>query len=366
MRVLTTMVLLALACGCASRRGDYVTGADISWITQMEREGKPMCDVAGNPRDCFELMRDYGLSGIRLRVWVDPHEHGGWCDANDLLVKAKRAQTAGHDIMVDFHYSDWWADPGKQKTPASWIGLERDKVVEALAKHTEDVLLLLKRNGVRVRWVQVGNETSHGMLWSPKRDKQGRNIWRKIAPHIVVPEMEDDAIADLYEHPDVYAACFAAGYDAVKRVYPEAVVIVHHADGCNIPAVDYNLEALARYGARWDMVGISLYPYHQKHRNKDGQKTIDECVETLRHVAERWNCDTMVVETGFECIPEKYEEGRSRLAQVIRRTLEQPRCRGVFYWEPQCNAADHYKLGAFDDKGRPTPIMDGFLEKNRH
>ncbi len=361
MRTVSMGLLLAIACGCASQR-DYTTGADISWITQMEKEGKPMCDVSGNPRDCFELLRDYGLSGIRLRVWVDPREHGNWCNADDLLVKAKRAQAAGHDIMIDFHYSDWWADPGKQKMPAAWRGLNRDQVVAALAKHTEDVLMKLKADGVDVRWVQVGNETSHGMLWTPKRNKEKKYNWIKHKPYIVAPEMEKDAFADLYDHPDNYAACFAAGYDAVKRVYPEAIVIVHHADGCNIPFVDYNLELLARYGAKWDMVGISLYPYHQRHRNKDGQKTIDECIETLRHISERWNCDTMVVETGFECVPEKYEEGRSRLAQVIRRTRELPRCRGVFYWEPQCNAADHYKLGAFDDKGRPTPIMDGFVE----
>ena len=345
-----------------ARSGETFTlGADVSWITEMERKRLPLCGCDGKPKDCFEVLKEFGLSAVRLRVWVDPSAHGGWCDAADVLAKAKRAQAAGLEVMVNFHYSDWWADPNRQPMPEAWKGLSRDGILQALARHTEDVLGLLKRNGVRVKWVQVGNETSHGLLWSPKLDQNRKINWVEVRPGIFAPEMEKDAFADLYGHPENYAACFKAGYAAVKRVYPDAIVIVHHADSCNVQSVDYNLEQLAKHGAKWDMIGLSLYPYHQRHRNKDEQKSIDESIETLHHLAKRWNCDTMIVETSFECVPEKYEEGRSRLAQVIRRSKSAPRCRGVFYWEPQCNPSFHkYPLGAFDDQGRPTPIMDGF------
>ena len=349
--------------GTARAEASFTLGADVSWITEMEHNHLTLRGRDGQARDCFEILKEFNLSAVRLRVWVDPSAHGGWGNAADVLVKARRAQAAGLAVMIDFHYSDWWADPNRQPMPAAWKGLSRDGVVTALARHTEEVLALLKRNGIRVTWVQVGNETSHGLLWSPKLNADRKINWETKRPHIVAPEMEVDAFADLYGHPENYAACFKAGYAAVKRVYPEAIVIVHHADSCNIPSVDYNLEQLAKYGAKWDMIGLSLYPYHQRHRNKDEQKSIDESIATLHHLAKRWNCDTMIVETGFECVPEKYEEGRSRLAQVIRRSKSAPRCRGVFYWEPQCNPRFHkYSLGAFDDQGRPTPIMAGFLE----
>lgn len=103
---------------------DFVKGADVSWATQMESQGHIFKDLAGEKRECMALMKEYGLNAIRLRVWVDPGEHGNWCNTEDLVVKAKRAYSLGMDIMVDFHYSDWWADPGQQHKPAAWKGLE--------------------------------------------------------------------------------------------------------------------------------------------------------------------------------------------------------------------------------------------------
>jgi len=356
-----TVLPVALAGNGSSASAAFSLGADVSWITEMELKGLTLCDREGRTNDCFALMKDFGLTAVRLRVWVDPSKHGGWCDAKDVLSKALRARRAGHEIMIDFHYSDWWADPGKQDMPASWRGLGRDAVIKALARHTEYVLTMLKTNNVPVKWVQVGNETDHGILWAPKRGKDGKTVYVRRPDGRWTPEMMEDSFADRYRHPQNYADCFKAGYAAVKKVYPQAIVILHHAEGCNVSSTDDHLATLAKHGAKWDMLGISLYPYHSRYRNPVEQKTIEESLATLRHVAEKWQCDTMVVETGFECIPAKYEEGRSRLADIIRRARTIPRCRGVFYWEPQCRPTyHHYPLGAFDDQGRPTPIMDGF------
>lgn len=144
---------------------DFVKGADVSWATQMESQGHVFKDLAGEKRECMALMKEYGLNAIRLRVWVDPGEHGNWCNTEDLVVKAKRAYSLGMDIMVDFHYSDWWADPGQQHKPAAWKGLEIDELKRALATHTIDVLSALKTAGITPKWVQVGNEIRPGMLW---------------------------------------------------------------------------------------------------------------------------------------------------------------------------------------------------------
>lgn len=111
----------------------FAIGADISWVTQMEKEGIIFKDKTGKPTDCFALMKDLGMNSIRLRVWVDPSANGNWCNKEDLLIKAKRANALGLKVMVDFHYSDWWADPGKQNKPASWKDLDLNGLCDAPA-----------------------------------------------------------------------------------------------------------------------------------------------------------------------------------------------------------------------------------------
>ena len=125
---------------------DFVRGADVSWVTEMESKGTVFKAADGTPRDCFQLMKDYGLTAIRLRVWVDPKD--GWNNVADTLAKAKRAAAAGMDLMVDFHYSDTWADPGQQEMPKAWRGHDADALCRDIAAHTKDVLGLLKKNGI--------------------------------------------------------------------------------------------------------------------------------------------------------------------------------------------------------------------------
>ena len=100
----------------------FAKGADISWVTEMEQKGNKFYNSAGQERECTALMKELGLNSVRLRVWVDPKEHDNWCNTADLVVKAKRAAELGMDVMVDFHYSDWWADPGQQHKPQAWKG----------------------------------------------------------------------------------------------------------------------------------------------------------------------------------------------------------------------------------------------------
>jgi arabinogalactan endo-1,4-beta-galactosidase len=141
----------------------FAKGADIGWLSQMESSGIKFYDHTGIEQDCIELLKTKGINSIRLRVWVNPAN--GWCNADDVMKQAIRAKKMGMRIMIDFHYSDYWADPGKQNKPAAWKDLSFDKLVMALSLHTTSVMNKLVSNGVIPEWVQVGNETNDGMLW---------------------------------------------------------------------------------------------------------------------------------------------------------------------------------------------------------
>ena len=143
----------------------FAKGADVSWLSEMEKAGSKFYNASGAEQDCMTLLRDLGVNSIRLRVWVNPQD--GWSGKQDVLAKAWRAKNLGQRIMIDFHYSDSWADPSKQNIPAAWTGFKDDlqKMKAAVAEHTTDVLSFLKENGIDVEWIQIGNETTTGMLW---------------------------------------------------------------------------------------------------------------------------------------------------------------------------------------------------------
>jgi arabinogalactan endo-1,4-beta-galactosidase len=169
-------------------------GADVSWVTQMEASGKKFYNAAGTEMECMALLKSLGMNTIRLRVWVNPADN--WNNTADVLLKAKRAKNLGMRIMIDFHYSDTWADPSKQTKPAAWTNLSFADLKTAVATHTTEVLNTLKTNSITPEWVQVGNETSDGMLWNDgKASVSMKN----------------------------YADLTNAGYDAVKAVFPLAM-----------------------------------------------------------------------------------------------------------------------------------------------
>jgi arabinogalactan endo-1,4-beta-galactosidase len=169
-------------------------------------------------------------------------------------------------------------------------------------------------------------------------------------------------------NPKQYAGFFATGYDACKSVFPDAVVMVHLDNGFDKDMYDYNLGILKKYGAKWDMVGMSLYPYWALDGGfrDDEDQTITDCIANIVHVGVKYECDVMIVETGFyvdEKDPARLKRGRRQLARVIRESMNKTHgiCKGVFYWEPECKPSQ-YKLGAFTEDGFPTQIMDTFKE----
>ena len=355
------LILTALAGIVACSDRHYWKGADIGWATEYEADGQYFYNKDGERRECSELMKELGLDALRFRVWVDPSKHGNWNGREDLLVKASRARDLGMAIMIDFHYSDFWADPKKQNIPAAWSGKSYEEIRELLAEHTRDVLQMLKDNGIKPRWVQVGNETSNGFLWTVRGDQWGDPVPDSLGRVTIL-----ESVGHLRNNPQQYAGLFAAGYDAVKSVFPKAEVIVHLDNGFDQALYDSNLDTLAKYGARWDMIGMSLYPYWALDSGveTDEEEAITHCIENINHVWEKYRTPVMLVETGFEVDesrPEVMEKGRDQLRRIIRESRATGHCRGIFYWEPECRP-DRYKLGAFGSDGRPTAIMDGFDE----
>lgn len=305
----------------------FAKGADVSWLTEMEKAGNKFYNSAGRETECMELLRDLGMNSIRLRVWVDPAN--GWCNKSDMLVKAWRANNLGMRLMIDFHYSDIWADPGQQEKPAAWTDLSFEELKSAVSEHTKDVLNALKDYSITPEWVQVGNETGNGMLW------------------------EDGKASDNMSR---YAELTNAGYDAVKSVFPEAKVIVHLQEGNNNNLYRWLFDGLKNNGGKWDIIGMSLYPQADTWKEMNSS-----CLVNINDMISRYDTEVMICEIGMPWDePETCYEFISDLISKTKAVANE-KCLGIFYWEPQSYGSwNGYTLGAFDSSGKPTAAMNAF------
>ena len=335
MKRITTLLIIIIGVSQVVLAQTFWLGADISGTTELEARGWQLRNAKGEPRENTALMRELGLNAVRLRVWVNPKD--GFSGKDDVVRMARRAKDWGMPVMIDFHYSDWWADPGQQNIPAAWKDMDYEQMKRALADHTRDVLTALRKAEIDVRWVQVGNETTHGFLWPMGRAEQNMRQ---------------------------YAGLTDAGYQAVKQVFPKAEVIVH-LDGAYDPhRYDFIFDGLQKYKARYDMIGLSVYPYWDmrgKH-TASWQETVEKATANINRLWQKYHKPLMVVETGAEA--KKPVEGKEILAAVIDMARNHcgGHCQGVFYWAPE--AEHHYRLGAFEG-GKPTIIMDAFTETRR-
>ena len=244
----------------------FFLGMDVSSVLAEEASGVKYYDASGNERDLFAMLSENGVNLIRVRVWNDPFDSqgrgygGGNCDINAAVEIGKRAAAAGLPLLVDFHYSDFWADPGKQMAPKAWKGMDIDEEkVPAVAEYTRDCLQKLKDAGVSVAMVQLGNETN-GMLC-------GEKIWMNI-----------------YK-------IMNAGSKAVREIYPDALIAVHFANPENGDAYRSWGSKLAYYHLDYDVFGTSYYPYW--HGTLDNLKTV------LSEIGETYGKKVMVMETSY-------------------------------------------------------------------
>ena len=153
--ILSMLFVVATAKSPLKSKFSFAKGADISWLPQMEASGYTFYSDNGVAEDCFKILKDHGINSIRLRTWVNPSENkaSGHCSKEETLAMAVRAKKWGMRVMIDFHYSDSWADPSKQIKPKAWEKLTFDQLQQVLYDYTFDVMTALKTADVTPEWV---------------------------------------------------------------------------------------------------------------------------------------------------------------------------------------------------------------------
>ncbi|WP_431243591.1 glycoside hydrolase family 53 protein [Flavobacterium sp. P21] len=340
-KLLISLVTLAVFASCTTTKDSketkpeekgFAKGADVGWLPQMEATGYKFYDTDGKEKDCLQLLKDRGINTIRLRVWVNPNDDkaSGHCSPEETVVMAVRAQKMGMRIMIDFHYSDSWADPGKQNKPAAWAKHSFAELLNDVYNHTFDVLTLLKKAGVTPEWVQVGNEIPGGMLW---------------------PEGSSDNFGQL-------AQLLNKGYEATKAIDPKIKVVVHLDEGNKSEKFRWFFDKATENHVKYDVIGMSYYPYWIK---TDYKSTVLDLENNLKDMASRYNKEVMVVEVGGDYT--LVQNTKELLEATIKAVKSVPNNKGlgVIYWEPEGEKSwSGYQLSAWLSDGKPSPALDAF------
>jgi len=334
---------------------EFLRGGDVSEIPEVEAAGGHY-SFHGKQEDPFVMMREAGWNFVRFRIWNNPR--GAWCDKQHTLALAIRAHQQGLKISLDFHYSDWWADPGKQTKPAAWKNLSFDKLEQAVYDYTKDVVSAMVDQRTPPTMVQVGNEIISGMLWPDGRvSGNDPETWKPLI------------------------RLLQAGFKAVHAAeHGEHIATMIHLDrgGDNKGAVWWFDNAL-RGGLKFDAIGLSYYPnWH------GGLKQMEANVNDL---ANRYKKDIYIVETGYPWVIDQRTrsmghvigdpngllpgypataEGQDRfVAKVIDILRHVPggRGKGLLYWAPTWispgKAATTYdNVALFDYRGEALPSFE--------
>lgn len=311
----------------------FVKGADIGWLSQMEATGYKFYDTNNVQTDCLDILKERGINTVRLRVFVNPSNDkvNGHCSKKEVAAMALQAKNMGMRIMIDFHYSDSWADPGKQNKPAAWASHTFSQLLNDLYNHTYEVLDTLKSIGAKPDWVQIGNEINGGMLWP---DGSTSN-WTQLAQLL------------------------NKGYDAAKAVDSTIKVIIQLGEGSDNSLFRWFFDNAQSHNVRYDIIGASYYPYWEGH---DYTVTIDALGNNLNDMTTRYGKEVMVVETGgaYNQVQNTYD----MLVAVIRKVDAVPSQMGlgVIYWEPEGEKTwSGYSLSCWSAGGKPTHALDAFL-----
>lgn len=296
--------------------------------------------------DCIATLREMGMNAVRLRVWVN--HATGWSNKDDMLSLAKRAAQQGQRIMIDIHYSDFFADPNHQTIPAAWQNYDYETMLEAVREHTLDVLYTLKEAGIKPEWVQIGNETPNGMLWPMGKVNKEEGEWAH------------------------YAGFTAMGYKSAKEAFPDINVIVHVDNAYE--QRDWFWTQMAAHGGKWDMIGLSHYPMMSAWNGGKTWQEMNELAEAnIRRLISQWHCPVMIAEIGMFA---NDTLSATVMADFVERAQAIDSCAGIFYWEPECygnwRPAEYiplgwngYDMGAFTPEGKPSEVMEILLSSHK-
>lgn len=276
-----------------TRSIDRMIGADISFLPQMEDRGTKFYEN-GQEKDAILLLRDHGFNYIRLRIFVNPENEKGYapkeghCGLGYTLTMARRIKEAGMKLLLDFHYSDYWADPQQQHKPLAWADLDFETLKDSVKLYTSRVLLALQQQGTMPAMVQIGNEINHGLLWPDG--------------HISNP----DQLAEL-----LIAATI--GVRAVDHVMP---VMMHIALGGQNEEAVFWLDNMIARGVEFDIIGLSYYPrWHG---------TLEDLNTNMLELIKRYNKPVDVVE---------YSDFKREVHEIIF-SLPDEMGKGACIWEP--------------------------------
>ena len=299
---------------------DFILGMDASAVPALEASGVRYYNFAGQEQDVFKTLAESGINYIRVRVWNDPFDPkgngygGGNCTIDTAVEIGKRATSYGMKLLVNFHYSDFWADPGKQMVPKAWKGMEIEEKAQALYQYTKESLKKLKNAGVAVGMVQIGNETNGAMC--------GEKVWFNIQQ------------------------LFQAGSKAVREVFPEALVALHFANPEKEGSYATYASKLDYYQVDYDVFASSYYPFWHG--------TLENLSQVLTDIHNTYGKQVMVMETSYAYTGEDTDfngntisdgstvtknypytvQGQARSVQdVIRTVAAIPGGIGVVYWE---------------------------------
>lgn len=357
-RILIALAAAALLSSCgktANEAAPIARGADFGWLSEMEHDSMAFFNEEGEATDCIELFKSAGMNAVRLRVWVN--HKTGWSNLADVLEMSERVEAAGLPLMIDFHYSDFFADPQRQDIPEAWKEKNLEEMCQAVATHTEEVLTALKERGIEPKWVQIGNETTYGMMWP-----MGQLNKEQVAADC----QRDNGLISKEIRPDwaQYVKLSNAGYDAAKNVFPNVNCIVH-VDNAFIPRVNWYGRFKAE-GGKLDMIGLSHYPFTQD--SLTWQEMNSRCEQNVRDLYEAFHTPVMIAEIGSKT-EELPEESAACLRDFNKRMDGMEGYAGVFYWEPEVygywRPAEYIPLGwnAYN-MGCMTP--DGHLSEAAH
>ena len=335
-----------------TKRPDFYKGVDISFLPQCLDAGMKVKDLDGSQLEPFELLVKYGVNAVRLRLWHTPAnvpESGGYCDLSHTIGMAEQIRKHGMQFMLDFHYSDFWADPGQQRKPKAWEKLDFAQLEKAVYQYTRDMLLTLRERGLLPDIVQIGNEIRSGLLF---------------------PEGELPDYAGMVR-------LINAGIRGARSVADssEMQIMIHLDQGGRYSCLkEWFVHALENGLMDFDLIGLSYYPFWHG--------SYSDLKETMERLVKEYQKPIMIVETAYawrRCEDGFIDEAQEKIAGFpanpesqkkvlelvnnITASLPDGMGRGVFYWEPIClpvNGVGSWgeNMGLLDENGQ---VQEGIL-----
>ena len=340
-------ILIAIAwCAClpsTSSAEEYAIGADLSFLPHAEASGVVFKEE-GQPKPGLQIFKDHGYNWVRLRLFHSPDELPN--DLEYTIAAAQAAKQQGLKVLLNFHYSDTWADPQKQFTPKAWEGLSEDELAEQVFHYTRDTIAAFREADAMPDMVQIGNEVIGGMLWP-----QGR-----------VPK-----------NWGTFAALFNAGVRGVTAGQGQASspsIMMHIDRGGDRKVTKWFFDQCRRHGIEFDVIGQSYYPWWHG--------SLDDLRANLAFMAAEYDKDIYLVEVAYNWRPAEYRNKvgpfpetpdgqREFLEQVNSIVRETPgaRGKGIFWWEPAVAPGGISSRGMFDDRGNALPVISVFDAPHR-